>query len=481
MRRILILVAAALRRPRGPALDDVRPARLERRRDPAADGAGRAPRRARDDPLEPAVQRRTRRVPAGAAPRRVRRTTRPTGSTRRSARRSSCWLVVLLARRLAGPKAGWAGSARRGLGHALHGSHDGDGAAAELPHAARHGLPAARWRSTRCRGADRRRSGSPALGACSRPGLACGLAVWNSALAIPAFVGMAAGLALAGLRPRLRARRAFAAGLALGAAPLLVARLIGAIGHARRDGLERGDGAAARWLWAQGLADLGHALRGPRRPAGAARRGRPGARDAAGAPWWRSSRPALLVAVVAALPLAARLASRRLGRGPGGRLLALAGARGRTTCATCTGSTRRSSRSSARASPRSGRWRRPPAVAAGLALAARAGATAAGRWRARLARSRSRRSRRGRCRRSRPDRGRCRRAERGAPTRACSSPAASRSRRGERRDREPGLERADPGRPAALPRRGRPRSAPRPGCSRRASRAGCRAPRASAS
>ena len=43
---------------------------------------------------------------------------------------------------------------------------------------------------------------APGPGAALGFGLLCGLAVWCSSLAIPAFAGMAAGLALAGLRPR---------------------------------------------------------------------------------------------------------------------------------------------------------------------------------------------------------------------------------------------------------------------------------------
>ena len=81
-------------------------------------------------------------------------------------------------------------------------------------------------------------------------GLVCGLAVWNSALAIPALAGAAAGLAAAGWRPRARAIAVFAAGLALGAAPLAVARVIHASASSPVTALR------PRWLWMSGVRDL---------------------------------------------------------------------------------------------------------------------------------------------------------------------------------------------------------------------------------
>jgi hypothetical protein len=93
-------------------------------------------------------------------------------------------------------------------------------------------------------------------------GVVCGLAVWNSSLAIPAFVGMAAGLALAGLRPHLLSSIAFASGFALGASPLLVARAIGASGARVMTASSAVAVIRPRWLWGQGFVDLGHALRG---------------------------------------------------------------------------------------------------------------------------------------------------------------------------------------------------------------------------
>ena len=90
----------------------------------------------------------------------------------------------------------------------------------------------------------------------------CGLAVWNSSLAIPAFVGMAAGLLLAGFRPRLSAVAAFGTGLALGASPLLLARLIGASGVQVATAASAVTALRPRWLWGEGVSDLLHALRG---------------------------------------------------------------------------------------------------------------------------------------------------------------------------------------------------------------------------
>jgi hypothetical protein len=93
-------------------------------------------------------------------------------------------------------------------------------------------------------------------------GLICGLAVWNSSLAIPAFIGMGAGLLVAGLRPRPSAVLAFGAGLALGASPLLVARLVGASGARVATAASAVTALRPRWLWGEGVADLTHALRG---------------------------------------------------------------------------------------------------------------------------------------------------------------------------------------------------------------------------
>jgi hypothetical protein len=93
-------------------------------------------------------------------------------------------------------------------------------------------------------------------------GLVCGLAVWNSSLAIPAFAGMALGLAVAGLRPRPLSAVVVAIGAALGAAPLVVARTIGASGARVTTAASAVTAVRPRWLWWQGVLDLTHALRG---------------------------------------------------------------------------------------------------------------------------------------------------------------------------------------------------------------------------
>jgi hypothetical protein len=87
-------------------------------------------------------------------------------------------------------------------------------------------------------------------------GLLAGLAVWDSALALPSLVGLGAGLAAAGLRPHVSRAAAFGAGMALGLGPLAVSRLIGATGASEVMGLRPpGD-------WTSGLADLARAARG---------------------------------------------------------------------------------------------------------------------------------------------------------------------------------------------------------------------------
>jgi hypothetical protein len=87
-------------------------------------------------------------------------------------------------------------------------------------------------------------------------GLVSGLAVWDSALALPALAGVGAGLALAGLRPRPAGAGLFAAGFLLGMSPLLVARLVGASGSSPVTALR------PRWLWADGMSALVRAAQG---------------------------------------------------------------------------------------------------------------------------------------------------------------------------------------------------------------------------
>lgn len=87
-------------------------------------------------------------------------------------------------------------------------------------------------------------------------GLLCGLAIWDSFLALPALVGAAVGLAAMEMRPRLRPALWIAAGVAVGMAPLLVARLSGASGATPVTGLR------PRWLWTSGMHDLARAAFG---------------------------------------------------------------------------------------------------------------------------------------------------------------------------------------------------------------------------
>jgi hypothetical protein len=173
-------------------------------------------------------------------------------------------LVGLLARRLGGAAAGWAGALLAAWGTPYMALMTATGPPPNFLMPLVTGFPlvlalAAVPPPTAAPAAEERR-GPPgtALGL----GFACGLAIWNSSLAIPAFAGMAAGLALAGLRPRLRASLGFTAGLAVGASPLLVARAIGASGAKVMTASSAVSALRPRWLWEKGVLDLGHALRG---------------------------------------------------------------------------------------------------------------------------------------------------------------------------------------------------------------------------
>jgi hypothetical protein len=105
--------------------------------------------------------------------------------------------------------------------------------------------------------AETRSGTSPAaLASAAAWGIVCGLAVWNSALALPALAGAGLGLVAAGLRPRAMIAAAFAAGFALGASPLLVARAIGASAASTVTAVR------PQWLWWAGVTDLGQALSG---------------------------------------------------------------------------------------------------------------------------------------------------------------------------------------------------------------------------
>ncbi len=447
------------RRPRGagsPALGDVLAARVERRRDPAAHGARRAARRARHDALEPAVQRCARRVPAGSAARRAaspRGLPPLPGRLRRPPR---------VARGPAGAKAGrpaggLRGSPRRRLGHALHGAHDGHGAAAELPDAARR--PASRcssgstpWRGARTkrpRIGSRRASAScssPVSPAGSRSGTrrsrfrrwpawppaspfrGCARAfapprpsrrAWPSGSFRCSWRGSSARAERASRRPRARSRRCGRSGSGPRGSPISATR-------SRASSASR-----CRWSWT----------------AASARRFRRS--------WWRfslprCSRPSSPRAARGASPRSS--AGRRRSRAPSGS----PGGPGRTTCAISTGSMHRSPRSWARASPRSGPLA-APGVPWPVSRSRSDGASA--RWT--LARAWKSPDHAERvwevpsldaADRRPPGQGHAQRLREPAVRRPPHARDAG------RRDREPGLERADSGRSAALPGRGRPRS-----------------------
>ena len=344
--------------------------------------------------------------------------------------------------------------APRRLGDAVHGPDDGHGPAAELPDAARHRLSAAggAGRAAAAGGAPARAGRGPRPRARLRPRRLELLARdpglrrdGGGARARPA-CGRGAGRSLA-----------FAAGSALGAAPLVVARADRGLGREGGDGVERGDRRSGRsWLWGQGVARPRPRAAGPRRPAGAAGGGRQGAGRAArsrssslsrGGPARRARRRrAARAARCRSLGWAAALAgafwlSRRTGPDELRYLYGLNAP-----------------------APRAG----GAGLAAPLGLApARGGAAGAGPPRAlglRPARAgrdagatRPTPSACGRCRASQPPLDALRAAGdaqrlREPPVRR---PPHARGARGG--DREPGLERAHPGRPAALPRRGGPR------------------------
>ncbi len=172
------------------------------------------------------------------------------------------WLVYLLGRRLGGPAAGFAGALLAAWGTPYMALMTATGPPPNFLMPLVTGFPLllaldALPRDERTAGPPRG-VGVPLVAA----GLCSGLAVWNSALAIPAFAGMATGLALAGLRPRVRPVLVFGAGFALGVVPLAVSRLVGAAGSRVETASSAVTAVRPSWLWGQGLVDLGHALVG---------------------------------------------------------------------------------------------------------------------------------------------------------------------------------------------------------------------------
>jgi hypothetical protein len=167
-------------------------------------------------------------------------------------------LVGLLARRLGGATAGWAGALLAAWGTPYMALMAATGPPPNFLMPLLTGFPLVVALAV-LPAVGRRAVG---LGAALGLGLVCGLAVWNSSLAVPAFAGMAAGLALAGLRPRIRTSLALALGVTLGASPLVVARLVGASGAKVVTASSAVTAVRPQWLWRDGLLGLGHALRG---------------------------------------------------------------------------------------------------------------------------------------------------------------------------------------------------------------------------
>ncbi|HEY3120504.1 MAG TPA: hypothetical protein VGL15_07765, partial [Vicinamibacteria bacterium] len=95
----------------------------------------------------------------------------------------------------------------------------------------------------------------PSLAAALALGLVSGLAVWDSALALPSLAGIAAGALAAGARPSRRAA-AFAAAFALGLAPVVIGFAVQAATPTPVTGLR------PQWLWAAAPQDLARASAG---------------------------------------------------------------------------------------------------------------------------------------------------------------------------------------------------------------------------
>jgi hypothetical protein len=166
-------------------------------------------------------------------------------------------LVGLLARRLCGREAGWAAALLAAWGTPYMALMTATGPPPNFLMPLVTGFPLVVAMGVLA-GALR----TPGPGALFALGVVCGLAIWNSSLAIPAFAGMAVGLLAAGLRPRPLPSLSFLAGLAAGASPLAVARLIGASGASVVTASSAVTAIRPRWLWAEGAQALGHALVG---------------------------------------------------------------------------------------------------------------------------------------------------------------------------------------------------------------------------
>lgn len=166
-------------------------------------------------------------------------------------------LVGLLARRLGGREAGWAGALLAAWGTPYMALMTATGPPPNYLMPLVTGFPLLVALAASSREGPRR-----GRGVIFALGVVSGLAVWTSSLAVPAFAGMAGGLLLAGLRPKPLPSLVFGAGFGIGAAPLAVARAIAASGASVVTAASAVTAIRPRWLWAEGMADLGHALVG---------------------------------------------------------------------------------------------------------------------------------------------------------------------------------------------------------------------------
>jgi hypothetical protein len=165
------------------------------------------------------------------------------------------WLVFRLARRLGGVEAGWAAALAAAFGAPYMALMTATGPPPNFLMPLVTGFPLVA-------AMDAAAGAVPGRRRIFLMGVVCGLAIWNSSLAIPAFAGMALGLLLAGLRPRAASVAMFAGGLALGALPLAVSRLMGAAGTSVVTASSAVTALRPRWLWGQGVVDLASACVG---------------------------------------------------------------------------------------------------------------------------------------------------------------------------------------------------------------------------
>jgi hypothetical protein len=162
------------------------------------------------------------------------------------------WLAFLLGRRLGGAPAGWGAALLAACGTPYMALMAATGPPPNFLMPLVTGFPLAAALASR----------PLAPWTVGALGLVCGLAVWTSSLAIPAFAGIAAGLLLAGFRPRAPAVPAFLAGAALGALPIALGRALGASGAKVVTASSAVTALRPRWQWADGASALGKALAG---------------------------------------------------------------------------------------------------------------------------------------------------------------------------------------------------------------------------